>query len=661
MRRLVPVLGSTFHVFATVLALQLLALALGSLLLGPRRGAPGARGAAVLALLAAVPVALLPEAVGTVARWAAERGLEEGRSTWSLLRVRAEAAAVLVLPSTLFGAAVLPWLLRALGPSRAAAGRGAGALLAANTAGSALVALGTALVWIPAVGTAAVLRGAAGLYLLAAALCSGGRALRVGALLAGVAVLAQPVLHRWEDAAGRDAIGAFEDPASYTPQDTLTLLHEEGPVATVLVRDREGRREFWIDGTIEASTVPTDRLHLGLLGHLPMALLAARGVERPRVQVIGLGAGLTAQAVASWRPAELVVHELEPAVVRASELFRVGGGGVPAEATVVVGDGRRGLRDAQGPIDLVTSDPVHPSTAGSAFLYSREHYALVRERLAEDGLVCEWLPLYQMVPDDLRLVARTFADAFPHCYLFLAAGDGLLVGAIRPLVLSEDALRTALSSPRARPLEALGLRAPGVLLGLLLKGPEGLRAFGGEGPLNTDDRLLLELRAGRRAWAGDVSANARLLRIGRVSGATLLDGAASERWLEEERSARGLEEGMRAWLDGDYARTAEVFAARSARDPVDRLAARMRDGAEVELLFRRIESDPEVAAEAARALLVRPGVEDILRLDAAEALQRLGHGEEARRVALEALSRGDWPRARRLAASTAPGTGPEGR
>src|SRR5262249_56413895 len=102
-RRLTPGLGPTFQVFAVVLAVHLAAIALGSLLLGPRRGTLGRRRLPWLAVIAALPVAALPSFVDDPARWAtrasegASRALGQGA-------IRAAAAALRLLPSTAIGA-----------------------------------------------------------------------------------------------------------------------------------------------------------------------------------------------------------------------------------------------------------------------------------------------------------------------------------------------------------------------------------------------------------------------------------------------------------------------------------------------------------------------------------------------------------------------------
>jgi spermidine synthase len=645
-RRLTPAVGTTTQAFATVLAAYLLALALGTLAFGPRRGAPGGtRGSAWTLALGALPVALLPLAIAPVARFAAERAAAFAGEELDLLLLRAAAAGLVLVPSVVLGAAALSWLVREEGAAGAEGTRRSGRLLAWNTAGSAALALLTGLVWLPAVGSAAVLRGAAGLLLGAAAL----RAPRAVAAALGVlalGLLVQPFVRPVADAAGRDAVGAAFLPGQFGTGAAPALFFAEGRATTVVVRDREGRRELWVEGKIEASTQPTDLLHLTLLGALPMALHPAPR----RAGVIGLGTGRTAGAVAAFGPERLVVFELEPEVVRAAAWFEADGAGVPARAEVVIGDARRSLAARPERFDVLTSDPIHPGVAGSALLYSREAYETARARLADGGLFCQWLPMYQLTADDLRLALRTLLATFPRTHLFQAGSDLVVVAAAHEIRVDEAALRARLAGPAGAPLAPLGLRSPGRLLALHLRDPAGVRRFAGEGPLNTDDRLLLEFRAGRAWFLHDEAANAGLLALGRTRGDALLTAAPSAAFAAEAALGRRHDEAIRAWLQRDVARAVETFDVLAAADPADRFSARMRDGLRLERLAVWIADGFREEAAAEAAALREAALDDVQRLDLAEALFALGSEAEARAIAAEIARARGWPRAHRLAA-----------
>ncbi len=641
-RRLTPVVGNTTYAFGTVLGTYLIALALGVLLFGPRRGRGGTHGPLIVLMLAAVPVAVLPEAIGRIAAWTGGYVRDNNPSAADLLWIRTAAAGCVLVPSTLLGAAALPWLLRAAAPDRTEAGGESGWLLGMNTLGSGVCALLTGLLWLPAVGSAAVLRGAAGLYLLAALPLMGGKE-RVALAAIALALLVQPVAVPLDDTVMWDSVGATFS-TEFHPEDAPRRFAREGRVSTVVVRDREGRPELWVDSKIVASAQPTDRLHLALLGHLPMALHP----DPKRVAVIGLGTGITAQGVASWHPDVLDIYELEPAVEEAAALFVSEGGGVPPRANVIHGDGRRAFaRDVPyGDLyDVVTTDPIHPGVAGSAALYSADHYDAMRDRAP---IVCQWLPLYQLMPDDVRLIVRTFIGSFRYAYAFLAGPDAVLIGTRQPLAVDEAALRERMSSPAGAKLAAFGLDAPGRLLGLLVRGPEQLRSFAGNGPVNTDDRLILEFSAGRHWYVQEQKLNARLLRMGRANAPSLLRDTPSDAFRAELRQAKQFHDGMRAWLAYDRERALHEFGALARAQPRNTFARGLADEMTIEIAAGIVEHQRLEAFALLDELLRRPDLEPRLRLDVAQILIDAGETARGQAVARAVAAEADWPRAKRL-------------
>jgi|GEM_PF-4162653 len=648
-RRLTPILGATFLVFASVLAIHLIAIAAGSALLGPRSGRRPRAALGALAVGAAVATLGTTFALGPVVEIVRTRWWDAYGDPLAMLGLRAAAMAVLVLPGVLLGSALLPWLVRAAVTQDGRSARGTGRILAANTVGGACGGLLAALLGIPAVGTAGVLTACAGALLCAGA-CGVGGGARCGLGVAGAVVGLVPFVAPIPDAAATSAVGTLYAPATYRPDDARTLFARDGRTASVLVRDRDGRLEYWVEGSLESSTVPTDRLHLGLLGHLPMVLFGARSDRPARVALVGLGGGFTAQAVARHAPARLDVYELEREVASAAERFRSEGGGLPAGATVHVADGRRGILDASEPLDVISSDPVHPSVAGSAYLYSLEWWRAAMARLSPEGILVQWLPLYQMHGDEVRLTLRTFVASVAHPYVFLAGSDAMLVASPTPLRLPLSRLARVLDAEASAPLRAWGLGSPGRLLGLLALDPAGCRAVAGPGDLNTDDRLLLELRSGWRE-GNDPGAAYAILRRRPADPRTLLDGPAGRTFEEDLVHAAELEAALSAWVRWNEWEALRRFRELAEREPGNVLAAGLRDQAAIETARTLLATDrADEAAEVARATAARPGVDAALRLDAAEILVRTGAVEEGRALAAPYAAAHPWPRARRLAA-----------
>ena len=644
-RRLTPALGTTAYAFGTVLGAYLAAIALGAALLSPRRERPAGMRPALVLLAAAVPAACLAPAVAPVADWAGERfarAIEAGEaSAATLLWIRAAAAAAIVVPAALLGSAALPWLVHAADPSAAASGRGSGRLLAANALGSALGAVVVGFAAVPAMGTAGVLRAAGACYVAAGALAAPRRGARIalaGATAVAVAVAVVP----WPDAAAFEAVGATFAPSLGNPAGDPMTFGAEGRVSTVVVRDVDGEPELWVDGKVVASAQPPDRFHLSLLGHLPMLLHRAPR----RVAVIGLGTGITATTCAAYAPERLDVFELEPLVASAAERFRAFGGGLPRAARFHVGDGRTLLLASEGGYDVVTSDPIHPAAAGSTGLYALEHYQAIASRLAPGGVLCQWLPLYEMTVEDVRTALRTLSRVF-RVAVFVAGTDLVLVGSREGFAVDPDAMEARMTGEVGESLERLGLRGAGRLLGLLAADPERTLRFAGEGEVSTDDRPVLEFASARSQYLGVSSWNLRLVEVASTRAEDLLAHPARDpaAFADGVRRTARLRTALAQGAEGGEGKTRSArdhFEALAREDERDGFSAAMAATLGVRLADGYVPGDLEEAVDAATraAAAGRPEAGFPIprqRLRAAEVLATAGRPGLAAAIAREVL------------------------
>jgi spermidine synthase len=235
-----------------------------------------------------------------------------------------------------------------------------------------------------------------------------------------------------------------------------------------------------------------------------VALAGAQYVEHPdRVLVIGLASGITAGEVAQLPDlGRLEVAELEPAVVRAARLFEDDNHHVldDPKVEIVVNDGRNHLlRTPPGTYDLVISEPSNPYLSGVANLFTREFWAMGKQRLKPGGVWAQWIQLYGMGPDELRGLLRTFADVYPHVALYIAieGADIVVVGSDQP-VDPDPALAARLlgSSESVRTdLAEAGIRFPLDLVALHAMNRDQVLAFAGDAPFVTDDNLRVEYAA----------------------------------------------------------------------------------------------------------------------------------------------------------------------
>lgn len=266
------------------------------------------------------------------------------------------------------------------------------------------------------------------------------------------------------------------------------VWREEGIQTTASIHTFLGGRRYamYLDGYHQAANDgATLRLHYKI-GTLPVALH-----PNPHdALVIGLGGGATAGAMSRHSGLNVDVVELSNTVVRASSFFRQANFDLLARPNVHlrIDDGRNYLVSTRRRYDIITADTIQPVRAGSASLYSKEYFTLVRDRLNDDGIALQW---FGGTDDEYRLVARTFADVFP--YVTLWDNGTLLVGTKQPLKISPDTFNWKLKVPGlSEALAAIEIRSFDDLLREFWGGPSDLRDHLGDGPLLTDDRPILE-------------------------------------------------------------------------------------------------------------------------------------------------------------------------
>lgn len=498
------VLHNSVYSFAVILVAFLLALAAGSLLahvLGRQRRI---RVELLLAGVAAASAVLLALSVGRFL--GATRGLREvdPAGGWSsyLAAVASLVAGTMVLPCLLAGT-LYPLLLAASQHRTAAPGSILGRLAAVNSVGGILGSLLVGFVLLPLLGIAETFWALAVAYLAAAAFAlflalPRARATVGFVLLAGLASLlrfplAEAPLVTYDAAAGERLLDL-----------------REGRHGSVAVIGSGGNLALKVDNHYALGDVASADSEVRQ-AQIPLFL-----VEPPRsVFFLGMGTGITAGAALPFPVERVVVAELIPEVVEVAETYfapHTGGLFADPRVHIVVEDGRHYLMATSETFDLVVSDLFVPWHAGTGSLYTREHFADCRARLAPQGTFVLWIPGGQITRAEFDVLVRTLLEVFPH----VTAWRGefapnwptlALVASLEERVFDPEEVRRRLlhvmpERPRDRITDL------DVVPWLLYAGNVGAsRELFANAPLNTDDHPYIEYtmpKTQRRAEAGEV-------------------------------------------------------------------------------------------------------------------------------------------------------------
>ncbi len=298
------------------------------------------------------------------------------------------------------------------------------------------------------------------------------------------------------------------------PEGGHLVSYLEGVTAAVsVVEDADGVLRLRIDDRQQEGSSAT-RLVDGRQAWLPVLLHPA-----PRHALfLGLGTGITASSAAEDPLLEVDAVELLPEVIASSRQFtQAFDDGVPnPRLHVLSADARRFVRTTSGRYDVIVADNFHPARGGSGALYTVEHFRAVRERLADGGLFCQWLPLHQLDLDTLRSIVQSFMTAYPGGWAMLASNS--LGTPVVGLVGARDGARFDWVRLRDRLQQADGPMHSGIadefaLLGGFVAGPEALRRFAGSAAANTDDHPVVAYRAPLVTYAPTSTPPERLMEL----------------------------------------------------------------------------------------------------------------------------------------------------
>ena len=90
-------------------------------------------------------------------------------------------------------------------------------------------------------------------------------------------------------------------------------------------------------------------------------------------------------------------------------------------------DGRNYLLTQNNKFDLISLEISSIWFAGAANLYNKEFYALAKSRLAEGGVLQQWVQLHHMRPVDFLYILGSVRSEFKHAWLYVSGGQGIIV------------------------------------------------------------------------------------------------------------------------------------------------------------------------------------------------------------------------------------------
>jgi len=332
-------------------------------------------------------------------------------------------AFIIILPATLLMGALFPLGLKLYSHGQV---KGLGDLYSVNTLGGIGGPLLMTLIIIPAIGLEKSLKAIALGYLLLGliAVIVGlriwwQRGVAMGVVLA--LIIAMIFLPGW-----REEIlvkGGYIYRESALARQGKLLFYEDGKTATISVGEKDNEIYLSINGKADASTGSDLATEL-LLGHLPMLFAP----DNNKALVIGLGSGITVGAVSLYSN-NIDVAEVEGAVVEANQFFAPYNRDILKNPNVHIhiADGRHFLTKQDKKYDAITSKPSNPWVAGESNLFTQEFFQIAKDHLTDNGVMAQWIHLYNMGPENLAMIFQTFQSVFDKNEVWYAPTSDLIL------------------------------------------------------------------------------------------------------------------------------------------------------------------------------------------------------------------------------------------
>jgi len=214
------------------------------------------------------------------------------------------------------------------------------------------------------------------------------------------------------------------------------LFYQDSLYQTVTVVSQDDIPRLRLDGKVQCGNDEHVVLGLIRLASFPIALFEHNYAEPQTALNIGLGCGVTSYALSKQLITTTV--EIDSAVVEANTFFHE-----PIDHHLIIDDARNWLLRNDEKFDIITSEPSEP-WQGNGMLYTKEHFSLLASRLTENGLVSQWIPVFDMTDNDFIIIYNTFHSVFPYVYIYQMEPEGfaqlIFIGSQKPLEIPDEEL-----------------------------------------------------------------------------------------------------------------------------------------------------------------------------------------------------------------------------
>jgi spermidine synthase len=246
------------------------------------------------------------------------------------------------------------------------------------------------------------------------------------------------------------------DPQSWGQPD---LVYYQDGLSTTVSVERWGRHyALKNNGKVDASNGDDMPTQITVAAY-PL-LMHQDGPQDLDVAVVGFGSGVSVGTTMSFPVRSVDVIELERAVPEAARFFQDVNlldynldtfPYVEMDRLQIIGDdGRNYLASTDRQYDVIISEPSNPWITGVSDLFTTDHFRITKQRLRPGGIYCQWVQLYELSPENIKTIYRTFAEQYRYVIVLAAddqSSDTVMLGSDAPLTLDAERLARVWQTP----------------------------------------------------------------------------------------------------------------------------------------------------------------------------------------------------------------------
>lgn len=317
----------------------------------------------------------------------------------------------------------------------------------------------------------------------------------------------------------------------------------DGQTATISLTETESayilRTNGKPDGNIlklsEGQVAEGDLITNVTLGHCAIMLQD----ENYEAALIGLGTGMTAHSMlGDPRLQSLDLIEIEKAVVTLAARMGKMNHRVFEDKRVemILTDAKSYFYSAKKKYDVIVSIPSNPWVSGVSSLFTVEFYGYIKEFLKEEGVLLQWIQLYEFDDELLLSIVAALDQSFEYgeIYNIPKHGEVIIIASSAPIPALNEELMKALPKVR-EDLEMLGWVERSFSKENYIASLASIRPLITPGMANSDYFPYVDQNAAKAMYLKSVALLPRTLFQGRNYFAAYQEILEPERWQRHVR------------------------------------------------------------------------------------------------------------------------------